>query len=81
MLNNLQQKPLKLLQQKRFKKQQNQLVIGLVIKLLIKSQKFQKIYNKIIPRQLQLSTIKSTVKKYLKKGIYPQMKDKKLLMN
>ena len=40
-------------------------VILLVIKLLIKFQKFQKIDNKIIPKQLQMRMIK----KYLKKDI------------
>ena len=38
--------------------------------------KFHKIHNKIIQRQLQMSMIK----KYLKKDIYLQKKDKKLLM-
>ena len=50
----------------QFKKQQKQLVIWLVIKLLIKLRGFQKIHNKIIRRQLELSMIK----KYLKKDIY-----------
>ena len=52
-------------------------MILLVIKLLIKSQTFQKIYNKIIHRQLQMNMIK----KYLKREIYLQKKDKKLLIN
>ena len=42
MLKNLQQMHLKLFQKESFKKQQKQLVILLVIKLLIKSKKFQK---------------------------------------
>ena len=56
---------LKLLQKNQFKK------------LLIELQKFQKIHNKIILKQLQMNTIK----KYLKKDIYRQKKDQKLLMN
>ena len=42
MLKNLQQMHLKLFQKESFKKQQKQLVILLVIKLLIKSKKFKK---------------------------------------
>ena len=67
---------LKLLQKEQFKKQQKQLVISLVIKLLIELQKFQDIHNKIIQKQLQMST----KKKYLKEGIYLKMKDKKFLI-
>ena len=76
-LKNLQQMRLKLLQKEQFKKQQKQLVISLVIKLLIELQKFQGIHNKIIQKQLQMST----KKKYLKEGIYLKMKDKKFLIN
>ena len=76
-LKNLQQMRLKLLQKEQFKKQQKQLVISLVIKLLIELQKFQNIHNKIIQKQLQMST----KKKYLKEGIYLKMKDKKFLIN
>ena len=47
-----------------------------LIKLLTKLQKFQKVHNKIIHRQLQMRMIK----KYLKKDIYLQTKGKKLLM-
>ena len=68
---------LKLLQKEQFKKQQKQLVISLVIKLLIELRKFQDIHNKIIQKQLQMST----KKKYLKEGIYLKMKDKKFLIN
>ena len=39
------------------KKKQKQLVIWLVIKFLIELQKFQKIHNEIIQRQLQISMI------------------------
>ena len=39
---------LKLLQKEQFRKQQKQLVIWLVIKLLTGLQKFQKIHSKII---------------------------------
>ena len=42
------------------------MVIWLLIKLLIKLQNFQKIHNKIIQKQLQMSMIK----KYLKKDMY-----------
>ena len=42
MLINLQQMRLKLVQKEQFKKQQKQLVIWLIIKLLIKSLKFKK---------------------------------------
>ena len=76
-LKNLQQMRLKLLQKEQFKKQQKQLVISLVIKLLIELRKFQDIHNKIIQKQLQMST----KKKYLKEGIYLKMKDKKFLIN
>ena len=41
-----------------------------------KSQKFQKIHDKIIQRKLQ----KRMIKKCLKKDIYLQKKDKKLLI-
>ena len=43
----------------------------------LKLQKFQKIHNKIIRKQLQMCM----TKKYLKKDIYLQKKNKKLLMN
>ena len=43
----------------------------------LKLQKFQKIHNKIIWKQLQMGM----TKKYLKKDIYLQKKTKKLLMN
>ena len=76
MLNNLQQMCLKLLQKEQLKKQQKQLVVLLVIKLLIELQKFQKIHNKIIKKQLQISMIN----KYLKKDIYPE-KRQEILMN
>ena len=47
------------------------------IKLLIELQKFQKIHDKIIQNQLQMSMIK----KYLKRDMYLQKKSKELLMN
>ena len=43
----------------------------------IKLRGFQKIYNKIIQRELKMVMIK----KYLKKDMYLKKKDKKLLMN
>ena len=45
MLNNLQQILLKLFQKEQFKKQQKQLLIRLVIKLLIELPKFKKTNN------------------------------------
>ena len=65
---------LKLIQKEQFKEQQR--VIWLIIKMLIKLPKFQKILKKIIQRQLKMKIIK----KYQKKDIYLQKKDKKLLM-
>ena len=54
---------LKLLQKEQFKKQQNQLDIWLVTKLLIKNSKNQKIYNKIIQKQLQMTMMKEYLEK------------------
>ena len=68
MLNNPQQMCLKLLQKEQFKKQQKELVIWLVVKLLIKLQKFQKIHNKMIQTKLQMRNIK----KYLNKDMSPE---------
>ena len=45
MLNNLQQILLKLFQKEQFKKQQKQLLIKLVIKLLIELPQFKKTNN------------------------------------
>ena len=64
-------------EKEELKKQPKHVVICLVIKLLIKSQKLQKIKNKVIQRQLKVSMIK----KYVMKDIDLQKKDKKLLMN
>ena len=66
MLNNLEQMHLKLLQKELFKKQQKQLVIWLVTKLLIELRKSQKLYHKIIQIKLQMN-MKNT---YLKKDMY-----------
>ena len=52
-------------------------MIKFAIKLLIELQKVQKIQNKIIHEQIQMSMIK----KYLKEDIYVQKKDRKLLMS
>ena len=52
-------------QKESFKKQQKQLVIWLVIKLLTELRKFQKTHNRIIQKQIQMEMIK----KYLKKEI------------
>ena len=70
MLKNLQQMHLKLFQKESFKKQQKQLVILLVIKLLIKSKKFQK--------NLETVTIKND--KEIPKERCLQKKGKKLLV-
>ena len=64
-------------EKEELKKQPKHVLICLVIKLLIKSQKLQKIKNKVIQRQLKMSMIK----KYVMKDIDLQKKDKKLLMN
>ena len=45
-------------------------------KVLIKLQESEKLHNRVIQKQLQMSMIK----KYLKKGIYLQKKDRKLLI-
>ena len=58
------------------KKKQKQLMILLVIKLLIIPRKSQEIHHSIIQKQLQINMIK----KYLKKNIYLQNKDRKLLL-
>ena len=65
-----------LLQKMWFKKQQKQLVSWLVIKPLIKLHKSEKLYNKIVQIQLEISMIK----KYLKREINVQRKFKKLSM-
>ena len=59
----------------RFEKQQKQVVIWLVMKLLIKLRKSQEVPSRIIQNRLQINMIK----KYLKKDIYLQKKDRKLL--
>ena len=51
-------------------------MIQLVTELLIKLQKPQTLYNRIIRKQLQMKMIK----KYLKKDIYLQKEGRKLLM-
>ena len=76
MLTNLQQGHLKLSQKEQLNNQQTEPVIRFIIKLLIKSGKFQNFLNKIIKRQLQMSMIKN----YLKKDVHLQEKDKNLLM-
>ena len=73
---NVHQMSLKLIQKQQFKKQEKHLVIWLVITLLMKLRKLQKTHNNIIQRKLQMSI----VKKYLKKDLYLQRKDRKLLM-
>ena len=58
------------------KKKQKQIVILLIIRLLMKLPKSQKIRNRIIQKQLQIRTIT----KYLKKELHLQKRDKKLLI-
>ena len=57
----------------QFKKQRKQLVIWLVTKSMIKLQKHQKLRHNIVLRQLQMK------QECLKKEIYPQKQDRKLL--
>ena len=73
-LHNLQQMHLKLLQKKLFRKQQKQLLMSMVIKLLIELQMSQEVHYRINQTQLQQNTTK-----YLKKDIYHR-KNRKLLM-
>ena len=75
MLNNSQQMRLKLLQKQQFKKQQKQLVISLVIKLLTVSQMVKK-----NSQQNNLEKITNQNEKYLNKDICVQRKDKKILI-
>ena len=63
MLNNLQRMRLKLLQKEQFKKKAEATSDSLVLKFLIKSQKFRRNYSKVIEKQLQMNMRK----KYLKK--------------
>ena len=65
---------LKLLQKKQSAEATDDLIGN---KVDNKIEKFQKIHNKINQRLLQINVIK----KYLKKDMYLQKKDKKLLMN
>ena len=65
--------PLKTASKIQFRKQQKQLVIWLVTKLMIKLQKPQKLRHNIVLRQLQMK------QECLKKEIYPQKQDRKLL--
>ena len=68
--------PLKLLPKDQLKKEQKQLVISLVIKFLIKSRKFQKIYNKTIQRQLQFRMIKKYKRIPEERYISPEKRQK-----
>ena len=74
-VKKLAQMYLKPLQKLQFKKQQKQLLILLVIKLLIKLQKLYKTYCRILQRQLKVK------EKYQKKDVVLQKKDRKLLVN
>ena len=73
MVDNPLQMRLKLLQKKQFKKQQKQLVLWSVIKLLIKLQKCQEIPHRIAQKQSQKKQkILDLIEKYLKKDISPE---------
>ena len=67
---------LKTTSERVIKKKQKQMVILLIIGLLIKLPKSQKIRNRIIQKQLQIMTIT----KYLQKELHLQKRDKKLLI-
>ena len=73
MLKNLLQMSLKLLQKKQSAEANDDLIGN---KVDNKIAKFQKIHNKINQRSLQIN-----IKEYLKKDMYLQKKDKKVLMN
>ena len=86
MLNNLQQKCLKLLQKEQFKntaeatsdllRNKNAEAVELRRSLtMVELRKSQKLYQK--QKQLQMNMIK----KYLKKDMYLQKRDRKLLIN
>ena len=64
---------LKTTSERVIKKKQKQMVILLIIGLLIKLPKSQKIRNRIIQKQLQIMTIT----KYLKNELHLQKRDKK----
>ena len=73
MVDNPLQMRLKLLQKKQFKKQQKQLVLWSVIKLLIKLQKCQEIPHRIAQKQSQKKQkILDLIEKYLEKDISPE---------
>ena len=73
MVDNPLQMRLKLLLKKQFKKQQKQLVLWSVIKLLIKLQKCQEIPHRIAQKQSQKKQkILDLIEKYLKKDISPE---------
>ena len=59
---------LKLLQKEQFKEQQKQLVILLEIRLLIRLENAQKLYNRIIQKQMK--------KKYSEKNVSPELRQK-----
>ena len=60
------------------KKQKKQLVIRLVIKPLINLRKSQELHHRIVQRQLKVKLkIEDLIKKYQKKDIYLQKKDRK----
>ena len=59
---------LKLLQKEQFKEQQKQLVILLEIRLLIRLENAQKLYHRIIQKQMK--------KKYSEKNVSPELRQK-----
>ena len=59
---------LKLLQKEQFKEQQKQLVILLEIRLLIRLENAQKLYHRIIQKQMK--------KKHSEKNVSPELRQK-----
>ena len=59
---------LKLLQKEQFKEQQKQLVILLEIRLLIRLENVQKLYHRIIQKQMKT--------KYSEKNVSPELRQK-----
>ena len=65
MLNNLQHVHLKLIQTRVIQEKKKHLVFWLVIKLLIKVQEPQELYNKLIQKKVKMSMIKKERQKVI----------------
>ena len=61
LLDHAKQSPTDAKKKGQFKKQQKQLAIWLVVKLLTKLQEFQKNHDKVIQKQLQMCVIKKYI--------------------